>query len=477
MWMVVLGFGLTTLLLAWLLFGYIVWLRFVGDEREEVEGRKVEGPKSSDLRPSDLPTLPRISIVVPCLNEADLVSEKFRNLAECDYPADKLEIVFADGGSTDGTLDLLRALAKDDGHHGQLVSPCGVEPATRRSEHGRVARATRVIACPIGGKINQLNHVLPKLTGDIVVVTDADAHLAPDALGWMVAEFEARPEVAVVGAYTSPRGGLAVERCFWAAQNRVRLLESRISHVSLVVACCYAFRRSLLSAFPHDIIADDVYVAALANTLGYHTTYCKKALVEELRTPSTLPEFFRHKFRKSNAVLRELLRFSYCLPEIRTRWKCILATRIVQQLLLPWATALWLMFTATLANMGQADVPCLGAAVLLIALLATRKATMSVELPGEAERFGPVTIVLAYAYTMAVLCATALTYLSFRQSSCYPRLGDSKDNLCYPPGRDGVGPVFNRSKPGLETPYHTAAQTQVAAPAVHGVPARIANVE
>ena len=29
----------------------------------------------------------------------------------------------------------------------------------------------------------------------------------------------------------------------------------------------------------------------------------------------TLPEFFRHKFRKSNAVFRELLRFSYRLPE------------------------------------------------------------------------------------------------------------------------------------------------------------------
>ena len=72
----------------------------------------------------------------------------------------------------------------------------------------------------------------------------------------------------------------------------------------MVIACCYAFRRGLLDRFPEDVVADDVYVAALANTLGHRTTYCAKALVEELRTPQTLPELFTHKFRKSNAVLR-----------------------------------------------------------------------------------------------------------------------------------------------------------------------------
>jgi cellulose synthase/poly-beta-1,6-N-acetylglucosamine synthase-like glycosyltransferase len=239
----------------------------------------------------------------------------------------------------------------------------------------------------------------------------------------MAAEFEADPETAVVGAHTAPRGGISVERCYWTAQNRVRLLESRIGHVSMVMACCYAFRRSLLKTFPEDVVADDVYIAALANTLGYHTKYSARAVVEELRVPQTLPDFFRHKFRKGNAVLREYLRFCYRLPDLETRWKSILGTRIVQQLLLPWGTALWLTLAVTLLNLRQIDVPCMGAAVLLVGLLATRKATMSVTPPGGAERFGAVTLTLAYVYTMAVLCANALTYASFRQSSCYSRLG------------------------------------------------------
>lgn len=384
MWIIVLGFVVTTLLLVWLLFGYVVWLRFVGDGRR----RAGVAPPTS---------FPAISVVVPCLNEKEMIVEKYDDLVGCDYPRDKVEIVFADGGSTDGTVEHLEELARKD-------------------------ERIRVVACPAKGKTGQLNDVLPMLGGRYVIVTDADARLAPDALTWMVAEFEADPNVAVVGAYTTPRGGLAVERCYWRTQNRIRCLESSVSHVSMVIACCYAFKRELLSRFPHDVIADDVYVAVLANTLGHHTVYSTKALVEELRTPVTLPEFFRHKFRKSNAVFRELLRFSYRLPETDGRWKSILSTRIVQQLLLPWGTLMWLLSAAALVNLGQYDVPCLGVALLLVALLVTRKATMAVELPGPVERSSILTAALAYLYTMAILCATGLTYLSFRQSSCFTRL-------------------------------------------------------
>ncbi|MCK4627294.1 MAG: glycosyltransferase, partial [Phycisphaerae bacterium] len=292
MWIVILGFCVVTLLLAWLLFGYVVWLRLMGDGRKKGE--------------ADLPnTLPRLSVIVPCLNEEAFIAEKYRNLTACEYPRGHLEIVFADGGSTDGTVARLESLSAAD-------------------------PGTRVVACPAAGKISQLNHVLPMLSGDIVVVTDADARLEPEALMWLAADLEADPKMAVVGAFTSPNGGIAVERCYWAAQNRVRVLESRMSHVSTIAACCYAFRRELLNAFPDDVVADDVYVAALANTLGYHSTYSVRARVEELRTPASLPEFFSHKFRKGNAVLREMLRFAYRLPEMPSRWKSILATRIVQ---------------------------------------------------------------------------------------------------------------------------------------------------
>ncbi|MEE9293771.1 MAG: glycosyltransferase [Phycisphaerae bacterium] len=384
MWISLLGFSVATLLLGWLLCGFAVWLRFLGDTRKRIE---VPAPTS----------FPKISVVVPCFDEERFIADKYRNLSACDYPAEKLEIVYADGGSTDGTAQRLAFLAREDDR-------------------------VRVVNCPSGGKINQLNHVLPSLTGDIVLVTDADARLASDALRWLAAEFEADPKTALVGACTSPRGGLSIERCYWAAQNRVRLLESRVSHVSIVTACCYAFRRELISSFPSDVIADDVYAAVLANSLGHRTTYSARATVQELRTPASLPEFFSHKFRKGNAVLREMLRFCYRLPEMSGCWKTIFTTCLAQQLLLPWLTIAWIALAATLANLGQFDVIGLATAALLMALLAARKSVISVELPGPTERFGPLTIVLTFGYTLAILCFTGITYTFFRQSSCYARL-------------------------------------------------------
>jgi len=51
--------------------------------------------------------LPSITIVTPCLNAADTIEACLRSVREQGYP--RLEHVVVDGGSTDGTLEALRA--------------------------------------------------------------------------------------------------------------------------------------------------------------------------------------------------------------------------------------------------------------------------------------------------------------------------------------------------------------------------------
>jgi glycosyltransferase involved in cell wall biosynthesis len=50
---------------------------------------------------------PLVTIVTPVLDGARFLAELFASIAEQDYPA--IEHIVVDGGSTDGTLDLLRA--------------------------------------------------------------------------------------------------------------------------------------------------------------------------------------------------------------------------------------------------------------------------------------------------------------------------------------------------------------------------------
>ncbi|MEK7234392.1 MAG: glycosyltransferase family 2 protein [Elusimicrobiota bacterium] len=50
----------------------------------------------------------RVSVVIPCLNEAAHISDCLESILRSDYGAEKLEIIVVDGGSTDGTIAIIR---------------------------------------------------------------------------------------------------------------------------------------------------------------------------------------------------------------------------------------------------------------------------------------------------------------------------------------------------------------------------------
>lgn len=52
---------------------------------------------------------PKISVCIPVLNGAARLPDCLRSLRALDYPQDRIEIVIADGGSTDGTQDIARS--------------------------------------------------------------------------------------------------------------------------------------------------------------------------------------------------------------------------------------------------------------------------------------------------------------------------------------------------------------------------------
>ena len=58
-------------------------------------------------------TLPLISVVMPSLNQAQFLEAAVRSVLEQDYP--HVELIVADGMSTDGSLELLMQLQVDYG--------------------------------------------------------------------------------------------------------------------------------------------------------------------------------------------------------------------------------------------------------------------------------------------------------------------------------------------------------------------------
>lgn len=79
-----------------------------------------------------------VSVVMPIRNEAASIEPIIRSVLKQDYPADRFEILIADGISTDGTGDIVRKLAKENSkikyirNYGQIV-PTGLNLAIEKA--------------------------------------------------------------------------------------------------------------------------------------------------------------------------------------------------------------------------------------------------------------------------------------------------------------------------------------------------------
>jgi glycosyltransferase involved in cell wall biosynthesis len=109
-------------------------------------------------------TPPRITVVIPVLDQVEHLDDCLRSLRDQAYP--DLELIVADGGSTDGTLDVIRS-------HEDALAWWTSEPDAGQSDAiaKGMARAT-------GQVVNWLNADDVLLPGSLVAV--ADAHRAAD---------------------------------------------------------------------------------------------------------------------------------------------------------------------------------------------------------------------------------------------------------------------------------------------------------
>ncbi|PRH83101.1 glycosyltransferase family 2 protein [Arenimonas caeni] len=148
------------------------------------------------------PALARLSIVVPCYNEAAVIGETVRRLqALCDsLPDTQAEMIFVDDGSRDATRVLLRGFAAQD----QRIRVIGL---ARNFGHQLAVTAG-----------------IDAAGGDAVVLIDADLQDPPEVVAEMLARWREGYDV-VYGTRTERPGEswfkLASARAFYRLLNRL----------------------------------------------------------------------------------------------------------------------------------------------------------------------------------------------------------------------------------------------------------------
>jgi cellulose synthase/poly-beta-1,6-N-acetylglucosamine synthase-like glycosyltransferase len=295
----------------------------------------------------------------------------------------RIRFFVVDGHSTDGSADIV---AQRTRHDARFV----------------------LLATPRPDKTAQINAALRRATAPWVLVTDADARLPREALVEVRRAALADPSVTVIGAPVVPIGAHPVEQLHYRVGNWLRSREARRGSASMVLGPCYAFRRALLDQLPSNVLADDVYVAWFAASVGGRVGLAE-ALAAELRTPRAIGELFRHKTRRGLGVLRELLRFLPRVTRMPPAMRAMLLCR----------AALFLLVPPLLAG-ALSDIRIAAAAAPLGILPLLLVATLQ----------RPSAIVSASALIVVLVGAAAVSLAAYpfsRVTACHSRLREQVD--------------------------------------------------
>lgn len=98
---------------------------------------------------------PFVTVAIPCLDEARFIGPCLRSVLGQDYPPDRLEVIVADGGSTDGTLETLSVLAQGEPRLQVIANPDRIQAAG-------------------------MNAILRRARGDVIVRMDVHCEYAVD---------------------------------------------------------------------------------------------------------------------------------------------------------------------------------------------------------------------------------------------------------------------------------------------------------
>lgn len=258
---------------------------------------------------------PAVSFIIAAYNEEKDIARKLDQTLQLDYPKDKLQIIVASDGSTDGTNEIVTSYACK----GVILN---------RVEGRR-------------GKTHALNETVKIATSDILIFSDATGIYNKESIKELVANFNDPTVGCVAGRVTYTYGADAASSGFKGYQKiavAIRQAESFFGSQTSVSGSIHALRRELFMPSPIHL-SPDVLDAVHTVIQGYRVVYENNATsLEESRTQ--LKDEFRARVRMG---VRGLPVIPHILKVVFKHRKYGYAFQLISHKILRWTLWLWLV--------------------------------------------------------------------------------------------------------------------------------------
>ena len=253
--------------------------------------------------------LPEVTLMVCAYNEEDIIAEKMDNTRRLDYPSDRLHLVWVTDGSNDNTNVLLSAYPE-----------------------------VKVIYFPERrGNAAALKHGIKEIDTEIVMMTDANTMLNPEAVR-EVARLMQDPKVGCVSgekkvmARSDSDEAAQGEGLYWKYESTLKRLDSELYSAMGAAGELCVIRRQLMTDIPDDTLLDDFIISMEIVKKGYKIAYTSNAYAMEYGS-ADLHEESKRKRRIAAGGLQSCWRLRSLMNPLRHP---VVAFQFVSHRVLRW---------------------------------------------------------------------------------------------------------------------------------------------
>lgn len=273
---------------------------------------------------------PHVTVLITAFNEEAAIREKLESTLRIDYPAEKLEILVASDGSTDGTDAIVKEF---EGRGVKLFR-----------QEGRV------------GKTTTQNNAVEVTSGEIVLFSDATTTYDSDVFRLLLPAFADETVGCVAGrlVYVDDKRttvGKGVQS-YWGYETFIKLAESRACSLIGASGCLYAVRKAAYEPMYAEACSDFLICTSLYRQ-GLRSVFAPEAVCFE-DTNHRSDDELRMRVRVISQTFTDLWRNRDMLNPFKSGF---FAIQLISHKLLRYAVPLLLLLVFVSSIFLSGDIP------------------------------------------------------------------------------------------------------------------------